>query len=281
MECAFPERLLVSGAEATKMSSFKRRIQDMQFDGFLNKVAREPSTVRLDGAWMQGRAGFGGLVAALVYESMRKQLSQPAPVRCLQISFVGPVDDSELELTSEILREGKNVSQVLGRGLQNGQTKVIVQGSFGAGRESAIDLAPERLSLNGSVNDTTKLPYIEGAIPEFTRNFDYRYLTPFPFMGSDKPYLEGYVRFAESPKVMTEAHLLGLVDAWPPTPLPMMKSLCMASSLSWTIEFIQPQPSLRPDEYTQYRAEIIESSGGYAYAKALISNEAGELLAIS
>lgn len=253
----------------------------MQFDGFLKQVGSEPSKVHLDASWMQGRAGFGGLVAALVYESMRKQLSRAAPVRCLQISFVGPVDDGALELVSEVLREGKNVSQVLGRGIQNGQTKVIVQGSFGATRESTIDLAPGAFSLTGALADTTKLPYIEGAIPEFTKHFDYRYLTPFPFMGSEKRYLEGYVRFSESPDAMTEAHLLGLVDAWPPTPLPMMKNLCMASSLSWTIEFIQPQPVLRPDEYSQYRAEIIESSGGYAYAKALISNEAGELLAIS
>ncbi len=253
----------------------------MQFDDSLQKVGQEPSVVRLDASWMQGRAGFGGLVAALVYESMRQQLSRPVPVRCLQISFVGPVDDGELELTSEILREGKNVSQVLGRGIQNGQTKVIIQGSFGAARESAINLTPECIPLTGALADTTKLPFIEGAIPEFTKHFDYRYLTPFPFMGSDKRYLEGYVRFSESPEAMTEAHLLGLVDAWPPTPLPMMKNLCMASSLSWTIEFIQPQPVLRPDEYTKYRAEIIESSGGYAYAKAKITNEAGELLAIS
>lgn len=253
----------------------------MQFDDFLKKVGPKRSSVYLDASWMQGRAGFGGLVAALVYESMRKQLAQPKPVRCLQISFVGPVDDGELELTSEILREGKNVSQVLGRGVQNGQTKVIVQGSFGATRESVIELSSTRLSLHGSLESANKLPYIEGAIPEFTRHFDYRYLTPFPFMGSDKRYLEGYVRFAHAPEEMREAHLLGLVDAWPPTPLPMMKHVCMASSLSWTIEFIQPQPILRADEYTQYRAEIVESSGGYAYAKAQISNEAGELIAIS
>lgn len=253
----------------------------MQFDGFLKNVGKAPSTVHLDASWMQGRAGFGGLVAALVYESMRKQLSRAAPVRCLQISFVGPVDDGALELVSEVLREGKNVSHVLGRGVQNGQTKVIVQGSFGASRESVIDLTSERLALSGPLEATTKLPYIKGAIPEFTKHFDYRYLTPFPFMGSEKRYLEGYVRFSDAPDVMTEAHLLGLIDAWPPTPLPMLKSLCMASSLSWTIEFLQPQPVLKPDEYTQYRAEIIESSGGYAYAKAQISNEAGELVAIS
>jgi len=253
----------------------------MQFDRFLDQVGSKPSVVQLDASWMQGRAGFGGLVAALVFESMRKQLVGSSPVRCLQISFVGPVDDSPFEVSSEVLREGKNVSHVLGRGVQAGQTKVIVQGSFGTTRKSVIAVAPEKLSLSAAIDEAVKLPFIEGAVPEFTKHFDYRYLSEFPFKGSDKTFLEGYVRFSDAPKLITEAHLLGLVDAWPPTPLPMVKQLCMASSLSWTIEFIQPLQSLGTSEFTQYRAEIIESSGGYAYTKALIANEAGELLAIS
>lgn len=253
----------------------------MQFDTFLEQVGSKPSLLNLDASWMQGRAGFGGLVAALVYESMRKQLERTLPVRCLQISFVGPVDGSPLEIRSEVLREGKNVAHVLGTGTQDGQTKVIVQGSFGATRESVIAVAPEKLSLSAAIDDAVKLPYIEGAVPEFTKHFDYRYISEFPFKGSDKTVLEGYVRFSEAPKLIAEAHLLGLVDAWPPTPLPMMEQLCMASSLSWTIEFVQPLQTLGVSEFTQYRAEIIESSGGYAYAKAMIANEAGELLAIS
>ena len=253
----------------------------MQFDDFLSQVNSAQDSVYLNESWMQGRAGFGGLVAALVFESMRKALTNPAPVRCLQVSFVGPVDGSEFEVSSELLREGKNVSHVLGRGMQNGQTKIVVQGSFGAARDSAIRVEPERSSLAGSLEDTKKLPYLQGQIPEFTKHFDFRYLTPFPFMGADSSYLEGYVRFSKAPERITEAHMLALIDAWPPTALPMMNAPCMASSLSWTIEFVQPQPSLRVDEYTQYRAQIVESSGGYAYAKALISNEAGELIAIS
>lgn len=253
----------------------------MQFDDFLSGVGAQTSTVLIDPSWMQGRACFGGLVAALVFESMRKQLSRAVPVRCLHVSFVGPVDESPFVISSEVLREGNNVSQVLGRGTQNGQTKIVVQGSFGATRDSVIQIEPEKFSLSGELDDTKKLPYAKGVIPEFTKHFDFRYLTPFPFMKSEKAYLEGYVRFSESPKEITEAHLLGLVDAWPPTALPMMEKPCMASSLSWTIEFVQPQPVLRADEYTQYRADIMESNGGYAYARALISNEAGELLAIS
>lgn len=253
----------------------------MNFDDYLNAVKKERSVVSLSETWMQGRAGFGGLAAALVFRSMQLQLETEHPIRSLQISFVGPVDGSEFVLESEVLRQGKNVSQVLGRGTQNGQTKIIVQGSFGAGRDSIIKLDPENLVLNTPVSEATKLPFVSGMIPEFTKHFDFRYCTPFPFAGGEDRFLQGYVRFAESPSAITSAHLLGLIDSWPPATLPLMKSPCMASSLSWTVEFIQPMPNLSVDEYTQYEAVISESSNGYGYTRSKISNEKGELLALS
>lgn len=251
------------------------------FDQYLSQINAGNSAVNLSSDWMQGRSGFGGLVAALVYESMREQLTGSAPVRCLQISFVGPVDDSALEISSEVLREGRNVSHVLGRGMQNGVTKVLVQGSFGVSRESVLLVEPEKLVLSGDVTKANKMPYIKDVIPEFTKHFNFQYLTPFPFMGAVSTYLEGMVCFAKAPSRITEAHILGLVDSWPPTTLPMMKSACAASSLSWTIEFVQPSPRLGVEEFALYRADVVDSRDGYGYARAKFANSEGELIAIS
>lgn len=253
----------------------------MSFDEYLKQITSTPSTVNISSDWMQGRAGFGGLVSALVFESMRKQISTASSARCLQISFVGPVDDSPLEISSEVLREGKNVSHVVGRGVQNGQVKVTVQGSFGKSRASSLSLPADPLVLRGTIEGAKKLPYIPQVTPEFTKHFDYQYLTPFPFEGGQEQVLEGYVRLSEPSVDMTEAHLFALVDAWPPTTLAMMNTPCMASSLSWTIEFMQPYKPLRHDEYIAYRAEIVQSEGGYAYARAKVANESGALIAIS
>ena len=253
----------------------------MLFSKILEGVSAQPSEVQISDDWMQGRAAFGGLGAALVFESMRQQLSSSAPVRCLQISFVGPISAEPLHVESELLREGKSVSHVLGRGIQNGQTKIVIQGSFGASRDSIIEIKPENEVLSTGVEDCQKLPFIKGVMPEFTKHFDFRYATAFPFGGGDKHFVEGYVRYAEPEPEMTEAHLLGLVDAWPPATLPLMDKPAMASSLSWTIEFVQPQPALGNTEYSVYRADIVESSNGYGHTRAKIWNERGELQAIS
>lgn len=253
----------------------------MVFTELLKQVGREPSRLAISEDWMQGRAAFGGLGAALVYESMRQQLTQPTPVRCLQISFVGPITAEDLLIESEVLREGKSVSQVLGRGIQNGQTKIIIQGSFGASRDSTISIPSEQGGLEAPPESCQKLPYMKGVMPAFTQHLDFRYLTSFPFTGSDQKHMSGFVRFAEPEPEMTIAHLIGLIDAWPPATLPLLKTPAMASSLSWTVEFMHPQPSLAPDEYTVYRAELKESSNGYGHSRAQIWNQKGELLALS
>ncbi len=253
----------------------------MLFTRLLDQVSSEHSAVNISEDWMQGRAGYGGLVAALVYESMRQQFENEVPIRCLQISFVGPVSADTLEISSEVLRQGKSVSQVLGRGCQNGETRIAVLGSFGQGRDSAIQVDDARREAPEQPESLESMPYVEGFTPRFTRHFDFRYATPMPFAGTDQTSLRGYVRYREPEPQIREAQLLGLIDAWPPTTLPMLKTPVPASSLSWTVEFVQPMPSLKADEFCQYQADIIHASAGYGHTRAKIWNMQGELLAIS
>lgn len=253
----------------------------MFFTSFLEQVGAGSSVVEIGPDWMQGRAGYGGLVAALVFESMRKNLSSNAPVRGLQISFVGPVTSEPLVVDSEVLREGKSVSHVVGRGMQNGKCKVVIQGSFGAARDSVIRVDGPKPHIEKVPDACKTLAYIEGVTPAFTQHFDYRYATNFPFSGTGESRLQGYLRFAKPEPEMGTAQLIGLVDGWPPTTLPMLAKPAMASSLSWTIEFMQPAPSLGAEEFILYEAEIIESANGYGHTRALVWNESEELLAIS
>ena len=53
------------------------------------------------------------------------------PLRSLAITFVGPLAvDKPARYEAEVLREGKAVSQMLGRVVQDGQVVTIVQGSL-------------------------------------------------------------------------------------------------------------------------------------------------------
>ncbi|MEH6492810.1 acyl-CoA thioesterase [Halopseudomonas sp.] len=233
--------------------------------------------------WAQGRAGYGGLVAALVVQGMRAKVADGRPLRSLAITFVGPVTPGEvMSVEVEVLREGRAVSQVLGRALQNGQTMCIIQGSFGAGRESSVDVAALPAPAAPEPESCQRMPYIEGLNPPFIRYFDVRWtIGDYPCTNSRKREMGGWMRFDEQFAHFDTVHLVGLVDVWPPAVLPHLKERAPASSLTWTIEFVQPQPDLGAEGWLLYKANIEHARDGYGHIAAMIWSQTGELVAIS
>ncbi|MBA1275131.1 acyl-CoA thioesterase [Stutzerimonas azotifigens] len=256
----------------------------MTLSQLLDAMRQDPFSVRIPLTWGQGRAGFGGLAAALVYEAMRAKVPEDRPVRSLAITFVGPMAvDTPTRFEAEVLREGKAVSQVLGRATQDGQVVTLVQGSFGASRDSAVSVealeAPDLLP----VDECQELPYMPGG-PEFTRHLAMRWaLGGLPFSGDRSREMGGWVRLRGEVErePVNEAHLLALVDAWPPAVLPHLTRFAPGSSLTWTIEFVQPVPALDTHDWCRYRAVIEHARDGYGHCAAALWTPAGELVALS
>jgi acyl-CoA thioesterase len=79
----------------------------MNFTQLLAAVREHPESVCVPASWAQGRAAFGGLMAALVYQAMRLKLTDERLVRSLAITFVGPAaPDVPISFEVEVLREG-------------------------------------------------------------------------------------------------------------------------------------------------------------------------------
>lgn len=257
----------------------------MRFSELLQAVRANPQALAIPAVWGQGRASFGGLMAALVYEAMRAQVPMGRPPRSLAITFVGPAEpDVPVSFQAEVLREGKAVSQVLGRAVQNGQVVTLVQGSFGAARQSAISVAAAPAPAIKPVEDCQELPYIRNVTPEFTRYLAMRWgIGGMPFTNNPSRQMGGWVRLRGEVEAQPvgEAHLLALVDAWPPAVLPHLSSPAAGSSLTWTIEFIQPVAELNTLDWCLYRAEIEHARDGYGHIAAALWTPTGELLAIS
>ncbi|MES2818999.1 MAG: thioesterase family protein [Pseudomonadota bacterium] len=259
----------------------------MTFLELLQAARTTPGVVTVPAQWGQGRAGFGGLAAALVYEAMAAQVPAGRPVRSLAITFVGPLAvDTAVSLEAQVLREGKAVSQVQGRALQNGQVVTLVQGSFGAPRESVVRVLAEPAPAITPAEHCQELPYIPGVTPEFTRFLAMRWAEGgMPFTGNTAREMGGWVRLrpvdGQVAQPVDEAHLLALVDAWPPVVLAHLKKPAPGSSLTWTIEFVQPTPALTTLDWCQYRAVIEHAQDGYGHIAATLWTADGQLLALS
>ncbi len=257
----------------------------MNFSQLLDAVRRHPESVIIPGSWSQGRACFGGLMAALLFETLRANVAPERVVRSLAITFVGPAaPDVPISFEVEVLRQGGAVSSLLGRAVQNGAVVSLIQGSFGAPRASVIDIKALPAMEMKSLEASPELAYVEGTTPEFIRHLAMRWAVGgMPFTNTPSRTLGGWVRLrgdvVEEP--VTEAHLLALVDAWPPATLPYLSQPAAGSTLTWTIEFVQPVASLSTLDWCRYVATIEHSRDGYGHAAAALWTAEGELLAIS
>ena len=257
----------------------------MQFSELVEAVRNNPMDVTIPADWGQGRASFGGLVVALQYEAMRAQVAQARVLRSLAVTFVGPAEPGvSISFEVQVLREGKAVSQVLGRAMQNGQVVTLVQGSFGASRESAVSIQSLPAPEMKAPQDCPLLPYIKGVTPEFMRHLSMGWAVgALPFTGRGTREMGGWVRLAGDvqDEPLTETHLLALVDAWPPALLPLLNTPTAGSTLTWTVEFVQPLPQASTLDWCKYLAVIEHARDGYGHVAANLWSPSGELIAIS
>lgn len=257
----------------------------MNLDELLVAVRNHPENLSIPASWGQGRACFGGLMAALVHETMCLKVGGDRPVRSLAITFVGPaVAEMPIRFDAEVLREGKAVTTVLGRAVQAGQVVTLVQGSFGESRASEVQVgAGPAAPIKPLAEATPELPYIAGVTPAFMRHVSLRWaLGGLPFSGNDSREMGGWVRLRDVAKApLSVGHLLALVDAWPPSVLPILSKPAAGSTLSWTIEFVQPIPEVSTTDWCQYRVETEHAKDGYGHAAARLSSADGRLLALS
>jgi acyl-CoA thioesterase len=256
----------------------------MKFSELIDAVRSNPLAVTIPAEWGQGRASFGGLMAALQYEAMRARVADDRPVRSLAITFVGPAAlGVPIAFEVEVLREGKAVSQVLGRATQNGQVMTLIQGSFGAPRESVISVEADPAPALKPLEQCQQLPFISGVMPDYLRFMDMRWgLGGMPFSNTPSPAIGGYVRFRDvEEEPAGVAHVLALVDTWPPALLPHLSKPAPGSSLTWTIEFVQPMPGLSTHDWCLYKAVIEHARDGYGHTAAMLWSPSGELIAMS
>lgn len=251
-------------------------------DDLLQSAALHESVVIPEG-WGQGRATYGGLLAALMCSRLLHVVGEDRVLRSATVSFIGPVAAGEATLTVEVFRNGKSVTQAEARLYQNDEVLAVLLASFGATRDSQIVVAAKAVAPDFKApEDCQAMLYIPGVVPEFIQQIDMRWSEgSLPFAGVETPDFGGWMRYRTPVQQMTLTHLLGLVDCWPPAVLPMFKVPAPASSMCWTIEFLHFPEGKTGESWWQYQVRTDASAEGYAHTEANIWDDNGRLVAIS
>lgn len=213
----------------------------MTIASLLDPITGKPGPVRLEHAqdWMQGRTLYGGASALLAYTMATRAFTGLPPLRAAQVGFVAPVGE-EIELTAEIIRQGRSVTQVRSEIRSDGKVALTGVWLFAAAREAnASHPSQKPEDWPGEPLDNEIVPTHEGA-PSFIRNnFELRY---GQVKGADAgASVRRWARLTEDHSLDPVAKLVLMGDVMPPGAMRVMQRLGPISSINWSFNVLDPE----------------------------------------
>lgn len=227
--------------------------------------------------WAQGRALFGGIVAALCAETARLSAADLPPLRSAQIVFAGPAQ-GRLGFRADLLRRGRTTT-VVGvdcTGDDKFAARVVL--TYGVARESRVehDLT-ERPSVSAPQDCKSFFP--EGHTPPgFFPNFEMRLAGGArPLSGAEKPEFTVWARHVEEGDADPTIALLTLADSLPPAAMVHFPAMAPISTMSWGIDFFQPVTSRG---WHLLRSTSEQAADGYSLQSMSVWDAVGKRVAV-
>jgi len=237
--------------------------------------------VEVGADWAQGRTLFGGLIAALGNAAMRGLVPE-RPLRALHTVYIGPNSPGTVYFEPTIARAGKAVTLASCTVKSGGELSATVSAVYGAARESMLDIEPRPVDGVAPPEQFTDVP-VRAGLPTFTQHYCQRWARgAWPFSRATASDMSVYVRYRnEDTDMLTEAHALALMDAIPSPALALMHTPSPASTLTWTLDILDPRFDFGANEWWRLDAWVDAADGGYVVHSSHVVNPAGRVAAIS
>jgi len=249
---------------------------------YINGADNKPS-LEIDSYWAQGRTVYGGITAALVYTAIKEKVSSDRVLRSFTCNFVGPlIPGQPFDIEVEVLRQGRNATHTVAKAMQDGKVCLLMQACFGVARQSKVRVDNNDMHNLSVPIKAKQLSQTSKTAPKFLQHFDLvTQQGDVPFSASDKSEIQGWMKFSKAPAKLTDAHIIALIDAWPPAVLQMVHEPAPVSTMSWNIEFIYPHHAFSATDWLAYKVHTRQAADGYAHTEANIWDAQGQLIAIS
>lgn len=234
----------------------------MTIASLLDPITGSPGPAHLDhaGDWMQGRTLYGGASALIAYTMAIRAFPDLPPLRAGQIAFVAPIGE-EIDLATEIVRQGRSVTQVRSEIRCEGQVALSAFFLFAAAREANAVRPTERPDAwPGPPQDNALTMTDQG--PSFIRNnFEIRH-------GQAKDADHGatirrWARLTKPQELDPVAKLILMGDVMPPGAMRVMKRPGPISSINWSFNVLDPDTN---SEGGWYLAENASGHAAHGYS---------------
>ncbi|MEL6195472.1 MAG: thioesterase family protein [Myxococcota bacterium] len=227
--------------------------------------------------WGQGRAVFGGLLAAGAYALVRSKNERS--IRTIQGQFLAPAVAGPIRAQLATLREGKTASVFQLDLVQGDQLKTRFLFTSVSPRPGSIKVEPPAAEAWNAPETYPELPYIEGLTPEFTQHLEYRFAEGgIPFQGAQAAAFGGYVRFRGDDDVLSShERTVALLDAWPCPTLSVLTKPAAASTMTWSIHLLAPPAG----GFHAFTYKTVAAQSGFSTAVGMLRQQDGTLAAYS
>ncbi len=245
-----------------------------------NLAGTAGGSVQIPAGWAQGRAVYGGLVAAIAADAMANLLSAPRPIRSFLGNFVAPAPEGDLAIKTEILREGRAVVQTRADILSGDQVCFTASAAFGDDRPG-VEMVPDKAVHMPARDSVPSMQKDLRPLPGFLDNFDIRWTGGgVPMSGSKDRRTSMWVRHRSDMNAFPIAKIISIADMPPPVILSHYDQPARASTMSWSIEFIVSPEQVQGDWfYLDFALDA--AAGGYSQQSGSIYSESGALIALS
>lgn len=239
-----------------------------------------PLTGQIPESWMQGRAAFGGLPAAIGLHAARRLVPAERTPRAVHATLLAPLGPAPATAAARVLRAGRALTQCEAELHQGDRLCARITAAFGQPRASKLALDPPERPDAPPPDKGLALPYMPGIAPAFTQHFDYRFTDGnLPFTGAAQPRLSGWVRHRTAPGRPHEA-ILGLLDAWPAPVMVLPSRPVPASTVTWTVDFAAVPDAIDPDGWWYFHSEAQTVADGYSTFRGALYAPDGRLAAL-
>lgn len=230
--------------------------------------------------WEQGRATFGGVVAALGNEAMRRLVPRDRVLRSLQTTFVGPATPGSWNLSTRILRVGRAVTTTQCEIYTDGELAAVIVGVYGGARTTRVDVPLAGSPPARPLEQITEVVIPLDGAPRFLQHFDLRWIEGPALFSGVRTAGRAFIRHRD-PGPLTESHVVALADCLPTPAMSMFAAPAPASSLTWTLEFIEHGFGFGIDRWWRVEHDIDAAKEGYVSQTGILYNPDGVPAALS
>lgn len=245
----------------------------MSIASLTDPITAEGGSVRFDNLdhWLQGRTLYGGASALIAYTAAVRAFPDLPPLRAGQVAFVAPTGP-EVELKREIVRQGRNVTQVRSELWCEGQCTLTAFWLFGTEREAnAEHEAAEIADWPGPPENAEQV--MEGMGPAFIQN-NFELRRAQDLRGPGEPVVRRWARLTTREGLDPVSELILLGDVMPPGAMRAMQRQGPISSINWSFNLLDTRPATRDGWWLSENASQ-HAAEGYSSERLRLWNADG------